>query len=161
MVCYGIFWSGQLNTSDPCRISLISGETSKLTARNYDAVKKFPQNFKNQWGHICVWENQVDSLFYFVQKNPWSIMIYILLHFFQHKELQSELCKWRTSGNITSMMKNTQAFVHYATIFWKDCLDILEQQLRTRSEVLCTRSEIASIIINKSFQVYMYCTALY
>ena len=54
-------------------------------------------------------------------------MIYILLHFFfWHKELQSELCKWRTSGNINVNDEKHPGFCHYATIFWKDCLDILE-----------------------------------
>ena len=54
-------------------------------------------------------------------------MIYILLHFcFSIKNCNQNYANAEPQATSTSMMKNTQAFVHYATIFWKDCLDILE-----------------------------------
>ena len=50
------FHQASLNTSDPCMI------VQERLAGNYDVPLR---NFKNQFGVICAWVNEVDSLFYF------------------------------------------------------------------------------------------------
>ena len=50
------FFQASLNTIDPCMI------VQERLAGNYDMPLR---NFKNQFGVICAWVNEVDSLFYF------------------------------------------------------------------------------------------------
>ena len=50
------FHQASSNSSDPCMI------VQERLAGNYDMPLK---NFKNQFGVICAWVNEIDSLFYF------------------------------------------------------------------------------------------------